>query len=121
MGLYGINMNSNYFKTISADELYGHKSDWQLVDIRDENAFYQGHIPGSIHLNNQNQHKYISESDFDIPLVVICYVGNSSKGAAQLLSDAGFNQVYSLNGGISFWRARYPEFIATGVNQNQWA
>jgi len=109
-------MNNNSFQSISANELFEHKNDWQLVDIRDENSFNQGHIPGAVNLNNQNLNRYITESDFDIPLVVICYVGNSSKGAAEILSSAGFNDVYSLNGGMSFWRTHYPESIEFGLN-----
>jgi len=109
-------MNNSSYQPISANELFEHKADWQLVDIRDQNSFSQGHIPGAFNLNNQNIHGYIAGSDFDVPLVVICYVGNSSKGAAEVLSGAGFNKVYSLNGGMSFWRTHYPELVEMGLN-----
>jgi len=106
---------NNSWQPLSVNELFDHKDEWQLVDIRDQNAYSQGHIPGAINLNNQNIHNYIAQSDFNKPLVVICYVGNSSKGAAEVMSSAGFKNVYSLNGGMSFWRTQYPDCIETGI------
>ncbi len=109
MALRGIYMNN--WQPISVNELYDHWQEWQLVDIRAAEAFYQGHIPGAINLNNENLQNYIDHHDFEKPLVTICYVGNSSRGAAELLSRAGFEKVYSLDGGMSLWQTQYPELI----------
>ena len=97
---------------ITADELLPNITEWNIVDIRDVNAFGQGHIPGAFHLTNDNVYDYIHEHDFSTPLVVVCYVGNSSRGAAEVLSNSGFENVYSLDGGMSFWRAAHPDVIA---------
>ena len=104
-------MTTAKWQQISATEFHQNWQDWQLVDIRDLNSFNQGHIPGSINLTNENLQSYIDESDLDKPLAVICYVGNSSKGAAEFLSKAGFNDVYSLDGGLSLWRTLYPDLL----------
>jgi thiosulfate sulfurtransferase len=101
----------NKWQTINVSEFNEHWEDWRVADIRDENSYSQGHIPGSINLNNLNIQNFINENDFDEPVVVVCYVGNSSKGAADFLAQAGFNKVYSLNGGMSDWRIQYPEII----------
>ena len=111
MALRGINMNNQNWQHLAVNELSQNHQEWQLVDIRDENAFKQGHIPGAVNLNNDNLQQYIDEHDFEIPLVVICYVGNSSKQAAGIMSNAGFDTVYSLDGGMASWGAQYPEII----------
>ena len=97
---------------ITADELLPHIDEWNIVDIRDPGSFEQGHIPGAVHLTNDNVNQYVEEQDFNKPLVVVCYVGNSSRGAAEALSNAGFQTVYSLEGGMSFWSTAHPEKIA---------
>ncbi len=115
MDLRGINMNSNTkWQSISSDELHEHVAEWTIVDIRDSNAFSQAHIPRAFNLNNSNIQSFVNETDFDKPLVVVCYVGNSSKGAADILCKAGFNNVYSLNGGMSFWCIQHPELVEMG-------
>lgn len=74
-----------------------------LADIRDENAFSAGHIPDSRPLNNDNLSRFIRETDKSSPVVVVCYHGHSSQGAASLLVDQGFAEVYSLDGGYAAW------------------
>src|SRR5690606_30469974 len=54
---------------------------------------------------------FIAQADFDQPLIVACYHGISSQGAAAYLAHQGFSQVYSLNGGFEGWRAAFPEEI----------
>jgi len=114
MDLHGISMN-NKWQPISANNLLEHLNEWMLVDIRDPNAFSQGHIPGAFNLNNNNFQQFINEQDFNKPVAVVCYVGNSSKGAAEMLCNVGFTNVYSLDGGMSFWRIQHPELVEMGM------
>lgn len=106
-------MNNQNWQHLSVSDLSPFYKEWQLVDIRDQNVFSQGHIPGAINLNNENLQNYIDEHDFDKPLVVICYVGNSSQQAAGILSNAGFDTVYSLDGGMKMWQTQYPDSVET--------
>jgi thiosulfate sulfurtransferase len=78
-------------------------SDVQIVDIRDAASFQAGHIANSINLNNENISHFIAGADMDMPLVVVCYHGISSQGAASYLHEQGFDAVYSLDGGYSAW------------------
>ena len=94
---------------ITADDLLPHIEDWNIVDSRAPNAYGQGHIPGAFHLTNDNVYQYIHDHDFTTPIVVVCYVGNSSRGAAEVLANAGFETVYSLEGGMSFWSTAHPD------------
>lgn len=75
----------------------------QIVDIRQPQAFEQGHIPGSINLHQGNVDRFLLEGEYEQPLVVVCYHGISSQSAAQFLVEQGFEQVYSLDGGHEAW------------------
>ena len=76
-----------------------------VVDIRDSNSYSTGHIPNSVLLNDANVKEYIETTDKEKPLVVCCYHGNSSRGAAEYFSQQGFKEVYSMTGGYAAWPA----------------
>ena len=80
----------------------------KVVDIRDEASFNSGHIKGSTHLTNGSLTSFMAEVDFETPVIVCCYHGNSSQQAAQFLIHQGFEEVYSLDGGFEAWRKDQP-------------
>lgn len=86
-----------------------------IVDIRDTTSYQNSHIVDAISLNNDNVQDFIDSSDKNRPLIVCCYHGNSSKGAAEYLAAQGFQEVYSLNGGYSQWSAMFPEQCELGA------
>ena len=80
----------------------------KIVDIRDEMSFANGHIQGSFHLTNGSIVQLMDETEFETPVIVVCYHGNSSQQAAQYLIHQGFEEVYSMDGGFEAWRKLYP-------------
>lgn len=80
----------------------------RLVDIRDEQSFAAGHIKNAMHLTNGSLQSFMSETDFDVPVIVCCYHGVSSQQAAQFLIHQGFDEVYSMDGGFEAWRKDLP-------------
>ena len=77
-----------------------------VVDLSSISEFEKGHIPGS---------RNVVQSQFDpenkqlaaaraMPVVAVCRTGQASAAAAKRLKQAGFEQVYWLDGGISAWR-----------------
>ena len=70
-----------------------------VVDVRDESSFKSGHIDGAIHIDNSSLAVFIEETDLSVPLVVYCYHGNMSQGAAAYFIEQGFEQASSLDGG----------------------
>ena len=74
-----------------------------VVDIRDSGSYSTGHIPNAVSLNDGNVKEYIETTDKEKPLVVCCYHGNSSRSAAEYLSQNGFKEVYSMTGGFDAW------------------
>jgi len=83
-----------------------------IVDIRDEQSFANGHMPAAFHLTNGSMHQFTQQTDYEQPVIVVCYHGISSQQAAQYLIHQGFEQVYSMDGGFEAWRQQFP--IETG-------
>ena len=80
----------------------------QLVDIRDRQSYDNSHISGATHLDSSTVQGFIEQADPDHPVIVYCYHGNSSQGAAAFLAEKGFDEVYSMDGGFEEWRGQYP-------------
>ncbi|MEL7292773.1 MAG: thiosulfate sulfurtransferase GlpE [Pseudomonadota bacterium] len=80
-----------------------------MVDIRDPQSFAVNHAQHAFHLTNDTMVTFMNEVEFDQPVLVMCYHGISSQGAAQYLVNQGFEQVYSVDGGFEAWhRAGLP-------------
>ncbi len=78
-----------------------------FIDIRDPASYGQAHIPGAIHLNDGNVGEFLQNADKEKNLVVYCYHGNSSLGAAAFFLENGFKNVASMSGGFEAWRQVY--------------
>lgn len=76
----------------------------QIVDIRDARSYQAGHIDGAERIDNSNIEGYLARADVSRPLIVCCYHGNTSKGAAAYFASKGFIEAYSLDGGYEAWR-----------------
>ena len=74
-----------------------------VIDIRDPGSYSAGHIPSAVSLYDTNVKGYIESADKEKPLIVYCYHGISSRGAAKYLSQNGFKEVYSMTGGFEAW------------------
>ena len=70
-----------------------------IADIRDTGSYQEGNIPDSINLTDQNIKEFMETTDRSALLLVYCYHGNNSVGAAQYFANNGFTSVFSLNGG----------------------
>lgn len=88
----------------------------RLVDIRDQQSFVRAHVQGSFHLTNETLNQLLDEVDLEHPVMVMCYHGISSKGAAEFLFNQGFSEVYSIDGGFEAWRKILPETIVSNSN-----
>jgi len=93
------------FQHLSVDQLKEMMAagDITVVDIRDPQSYAGGHIEGAVQLDDSTIEAFVSSHDKSAPVVVCCYHGNSSQGAAEFLSERGFTQAYSLDGGYAAW------------------
>ena len=78
-----------------------------FVDIRDPGSYGAAHIPGALHLHDGNVQEFIQNSDKNVDVVVYCYHGNSSLGAAAYFIENGFKNIASMIGGFEAWRQVY--------------
>ncbi|MFT5369122.1 MAG: thiosulfate sulfurtransferase [Candidatus Latescibacterota bacterium] len=75
----------------------------QVIDVRDPMSYQAGHIPNSKLVNDENVEEFLQQADKTQPLIVCCYHGNMSQGAADYFSSKGFEATYSLDGGFEAW------------------
>jgi thiosulfate sulfurtransferase len=75
-----------------------------FVDVRDPGSFQAAHVPGALLLSDANVQEFVEKTDKAKPVVVYCYHGHTSQGAAAYLMDQGFKEVYSVMGGFEEWR-----------------
>lgn len=78
-----------------------------LLDVRDERAWKQGHIPGAHHAPNATLLETVAALGLsaESPIVVYCWgvACNGSTKAALALAEAGFENVREMIGGYEYW------------------
>ena len=91
---------------IQAVQLLNHE-DALVLDIRNATEFESGHIINAHNIPHADLKSKLDDlkKSKDRPLVVCCATGTASRAAMRELSAAGFEQVYSLKGGIAAWRS----------------
>lgn len=75
-----------------------------IVDVRRQDEFDSGHIPGAICIPNESieNEKPTELPDTDQIILIYCRSGRRSKEAAQKLFDMGYTNIYEF-GGIIDW------------------
>ncbi len=76
-----------------------------VVDIRGANDFNKGHIHGALNMplskikeSTQSLEKYRNK-----PIIMVCQNGISVSAACSILTKAGMERVYKLQGGMGSW------------------
>jgi rhodanese-related sulfurtransferase len=79
-----------------------------IVDVRDPAAFAAGHLRDAKNIPLNELPNRISELEkFKAKTVLtVCQAGVQSAKAAAQLKKSGFNEVVSLNGGLTAWQAQ---------------
>src|SRR5438270_4564369 len=73
----------------------------RFIDVREQDEWDQGHIPGAVHLSKGYLEIRIEDvaPDRSAPLTLYCAAGVRSLLAAKALRDMGYEDVESLAGG----------------------
>jgi rhodanese-related sulfurtransferase len=76
-----------------------------LLDVRTPGEFAEGYIEGAQNIDFQsgNFENEIASLDKNLTYAVYCRSGNRSGQAAKIMHDAGFHDVYNLDGGVIDW------------------
>ena len=76
-----------------------------LIDVRTPGEFAEGFIEGArlIDFQSGNFENEIASLDKNATYAVYCRSGNRSGQAVKVMHDAGFHNVYNLDGGVIDW------------------
>jgi molybdopterin/thiamine biosynthesis adenylyltransferase/rhodanese-related sulfurtransferase len=77
-----------------------------FVDVREQDEWETGHIPGATHVPRGHLESRIERAvpDRGAAVILYCAAGNRSAFAAKTLSELGYEHVRSLTGGIEDWK-----------------
>ena len=84
-----------------------------LIDVREQDEWDQGHIPGALHLSKGYIEIRIEEAvpERSTPITLYCAAGVRSLLAAQALDAMGYQDVASMSGGYGAWKQAGFEFV----------
>ncbi len=84
-----------------------------ILDVREPDEWISGHISGAVLIPLGELPDRIKEVPSDQKIVVVCRSGNRSAQGRDVLINAGYTRVTSMNGGVNTWSAKgYP--LVTG-------
>ena len=101
-------MNTVSYQQITAEEaksMMEEQPDAVILDVREQDEYDAGHIPGTVLLSVGTIDEETAASaipENDTVVLVYCRSGNRSKTASQSLVDLGYTQIYEF-GGIKDW------------------
>jgi sulfur-carrier protein adenylyltransferase/sulfurtransferase len=77
-----------------------------LVDVREQDEWSEGHLPGAVHVPRGNLESRIERAapDRTRSIILYCQSGNRSAFAAKTLDELGYENVVSLAGGFTDWK-----------------
>ncbi len=77
-----------------------------VLDVRSEEEFEAGHVPGAVHIPYDQLESRIDEVEAASPdkVVVYCERGGRAGKAEATLQQAGIEEVYDLEGHMKGWR-----------------
>ena len=80
------------------------ENDYLLLDVRTEQEYLSGHIPGAMCIPNEDIDETVVDAipDFEQVIFVYCRSGNRSKQAAEKLVNLGYTNIVEI-GGVKDW------------------
>jgi rhodanese-related sulfurtransferase len=96
--------------TISVNEAYNlYQNGAFVLDVRTQEEWNEFHAPNTMLIPLDQLASRLNEVPRDRQVVVVCRSGNRSQEGRDILLNAGFEQVTSMTGGLTEWRASgYP-------------
>lgn len=91
----------------------------QLVDVRSAGEFAINHIPGAINtdFSKPEGKQQLLQLHAAQPVFLYAINNNRTQQAAQLLQQAGFTQIFQLQGGIANWIGSGKPYYSSVPNQ----
>lgn len=95
------------FRSVSPQEakfMLSNRKDLLLIDVREEHELREGYIAGSQLIPMSDLTRGSASMPTGQPLLLVCAVGGRSYGIGQYYYQKGYQEIYSLSGGISAWK-----------------
>ena len=115
-GQYGdINLTVDWFVPNGA-VFIDIREDWERIEARPT-----GSIGGAIYGNTSfvDDVRKLVNNTKNKQIILICHSGSRTTGAAELLSNAGFSNVWQIVGGMISWNELKPNEILTGALEDE--
>ena len=82
------------------------RRDAVVIDVRDAAEYKSGHITNARNIPEKDLDARLKELEKvkSRPIIVSCARGNTSAKVAMRLRKLGFNEVFSLHGGLNAWQ-----------------
>jgi molybdopterin/thiamine biosynthesis adenylyltransferase/rhodanese-related sulfurtransferase len=93
-----------------------------LLDVREQDEWDEGHLPGAVHIPRGNLESRVEQTlpDRDTPVLVYCAGGSRSAFAAKTLEELGYETVWSLAGGFTDWKRNgFPTQLPRALSAEQ--
>ena len=77
-----------------------------ILDVRSEEEYLEGHIPGAVLIPHSQLAERVEELSAykDQPVYVYCRSGRRAGIAEEYLQEAGFSQLYHIEGDMNAWQ-----------------
>lgn len=75
-----------------------------MLDIRSEEEYEEGHIPGAKNGQLQELSYLLSDVEADDKIVLVCRTGKRAIQVKALLEDEGYHNVEVLSGGMTAYK-----------------
>jgi rhodanese-related sulfurtransferase len=85
------------------DNLADYRKECIILDVREEEEYRQGHIPGAVNIPLSSLHNRMQELKKDQKILSICLSGGRAGVAAKMLKDKGY-RVRVMSGGMRSWK-----------------
>ena len=94
------------YSEVSVEEAYDifMNKEMIILDVRTEQEYKDGHIPGSILIPLQELENRLDELKKDEKYLVVCRSGSRSAQASELLVSNGFKHITNMQGGMLNWK-----------------
>lgn len=76
-----------------------------VIDVRRPDEFAGGHIAGAVNINSATFSEHIADLDPKGAYVICCQRGGRSASVRETMREAGFREVYEIEGGMNAWTA----------------
>jgi NADPH-dependent 2,4-dienoyl-CoA reductase/sulfur reductase-like enzyme/rhodanese-related sulfurtransferase len=91
-------------KIVTPEQLLGHESEYQIIDVRSPKDYEKGSIEGAENIPLAKLRENLHRLKKNRPTITHCNKGVSGNTAQNLLLNSGFNEVYNISGGYKNYK-----------------